>query len=226
MEPWSDLEAMASAYLTEVRKVQENGPYYLGGYCLGGSVAFEMTRQLCASGEEVALLALIESSLPAGVLHSPASLAPRVLHMTRRMARAGSGGLVDAFRRQARRLGRQVKRTLHGNTEGWLDEAEDVMDMSAYPEAYRHAAACHFRALRDYKPGPWPGAAWLLRSDDDKLAYLGPSLGWDRFVTGGVRIERVPGDHHGTFRPGSIEIVAEKLCQAMSGAVSQPGGVP
>src|SRR5271169_4879378 len=38
------VEEMAENYLSEVRKVQPTGPYFLGGYCFGGLVAFEMAR--------------------------------------------------------------------------------------------------------------------------------------------------------------------------------------
>jgi amino acid adenylation domain-containing protein len=64
--PRADLEGMAARYVEAVRAVQPAGPYLLGGWSMGGSVAFEMARQLKARGEEVALLALFDSRAPAG----------------------------------------------------------------------------------------------------------------------------------------------------------------
>ncbi len=55
------IEAMATLYVSEIRRLQPQGPYYLGGYCLGGTVAYEMAQQLQAQGEEVALLALFDT---------------------------------------------------------------------------------------------------------------------------------------------------------------------
>ncbi len=55
------IEAMASLYVDEIRRFQPRGPYYLGGYCMGGTVAYEMAQQLKAQGEEVALLALFDT---------------------------------------------------------------------------------------------------------------------------------------------------------------------
>ena len=49
---------MARFYLEEVRALQPHGPYYLGGYCFGGNVAYEMARQLRAQGERVAQILL------------------------------------------------------------------------------------------------------------------------------------------------------------------------
>ena len=55
------IEDMATLYVNEVRRFQPHGPYFLGGYCMGGTVAFEMAQQLRSQGEEVALLALFDT---------------------------------------------------------------------------------------------------------------------------------------------------------------------
>lgn len=54
------LEAMAADYIQSLRSVQPEGPYFLGGFCGGGLLAFEMAQQLRAQGQEVHFLALIE----------------------------------------------------------------------------------------------------------------------------------------------------------------------
>jgi amino acid adenylation domain-containing protein len=59
----TSVEAMAQYYLSEIRKVQPTGPYYLGGYCFGGLVAFEMARILQQQGEQPALVALFSAAL-------------------------------------------------------------------------------------------------------------------------------------------------------------------
>ena len=56
----SKFEHVAARYIEEIRQVQPHGPYMLGGYCLGGTLALEMARQLIKSGESIGLLALIE----------------------------------------------------------------------------------------------------------------------------------------------------------------------
>ncbi|NUQ72859.1 MAG: KR domain-containing protein, partial [Polyangiaceae bacterium] len=52
---------MAASYLDAIRRVQPAGPYLLGGYSLGGVLAFEMASQLEARGETVERLVLIDS---------------------------------------------------------------------------------------------------------------------------------------------------------------------
>lgn len=58
------LEQMATDYVAEMRAVSPRGPYYVGGFCFGGIVAFEMARQLRQAGQEVASLILIDAIAP------------------------------------------------------------------------------------------------------------------------------------------------------------------
>lgn len=61
LSPDITIEALARTYLDAVRTASPNGPYLLGGWSFGGLVAAEMALALCQAGEEVALLALLDS---------------------------------------------------------------------------------------------------------------------------------------------------------------------
>jgi thioesterase domain-containing protein len=50
----TSIEAIASYYLQEIRQIQAHGPYFSGGFCSGGVIAFETAQQLRAADEEVA----------------------------------------------------------------------------------------------------------------------------------------------------------------------------
>src|SRR5436309_7819789 len=52
---------MAALYINEICRVQPEGPYFLGGYCLGGTIAYEIAQQLTSRGAVVALLALFDT---------------------------------------------------------------------------------------------------------------------------------------------------------------------
>ncbi len=54
------IEQMASAHLEAIRAVRPRGPYVVGGFCLGGIVAYELAQQIVASGDEVKMLLLID----------------------------------------------------------------------------------------------------------------------------------------------------------------------
>lgn len=60
-QPLTHIEDRARSHLDAIRRIRPHGPYTLIGYSLGGLIAFEMARQLSASGEEIALLAMIDS---------------------------------------------------------------------------------------------------------------------------------------------------------------------
>ena len=62
-EPFSDMPTMAAYYLQEVQKVQPEGPYYLGGWSMGGLIALEMAHQLMKQGQQVACVVLIDTWL-------------------------------------------------------------------------------------------------------------------------------------------------------------------
>jgi acyl carrier protein len=61
------LEAMAQRHLDQVRAVQPQGPYLLGGYCNGALLAYEMAHQLLAKGQAVDLLLLVEPVAPRAI---------------------------------------------------------------------------------------------------------------------------------------------------------------
>jgi thioesterase domain-containing protein len=69
-EPLTSAKEMAGEYVAALRSVQPSGPYSLGGWSIGGVLAFEMAQQLRAAGEQIRLLALIDS----GVLYCVALL--------------------------------------------------------------------------------------------------------------------------------------------------------
>ena len=62
--PHRSVEEMARDYLTEVKQVQPRGPYFFGGECIGGVIAFEMGRQALAGGDDVGLVVLLDSRPP------------------------------------------------------------------------------------------------------------------------------------------------------------------
>ena len=61
--PFETFEEMATAYLEEVRRLQPQGPYLLGGFSGGGLIAFEMARQLLAAGEKVATILMLDTPI-------------------------------------------------------------------------------------------------------------------------------------------------------------------
>ncbi len=58
------IEGVAQKYIGEIKKVQSRGPYRIAGWCIGGTIAFEMVRQLEQRQEAINLFAIINSPPP------------------------------------------------------------------------------------------------------------------------------------------------------------------
>ena len=63
-KPHESFAEAARDYIAELREVQPEGPYLIGGFSGGGLTAYEMARQLRASGEVVAMLVMLDTPLP------------------------------------------------------------------------------------------------------------------------------------------------------------------
>jgi len=71
------LAALAALHLENIRRIQPQGPYRLGGYSLGGLIAYEMAHQLREAGEAVELLFLLDPMAPEHMaIAGPASNSP------------------------------------------------------------------------------------------------------------------------------------------------------
>jgi amino acid adenylation domain-containing protein len=57
----SQIETLAASCVNEVRNIQPEGPYFLSGYSAGGIVVYQMAQQLISQGEDVALLAIVDT---------------------------------------------------------------------------------------------------------------------------------------------------------------------
>ncbi len=61
LEDRPSIEEMAAAHLQTIRSVRPQGPYVIGGFCLGGLIGYEVARQLAAQGETVERLLVIDA---------------------------------------------------------------------------------------------------------------------------------------------------------------------
>jgi non-ribosomal peptide synthase protein (TIGR01720 family) len=92
------VEALAHRCLAELQTAQPRGPYFLGGFCFGGALAFEVAKQLRNRGELVAFLGLLDSFYLPGV--NPMS----VPWMTTDRADEGISGMTEAEKEFSRRV--------------------------------------------------------------------------------------------------------------------------
>ncbi len=60
-ERYQSIRHLAAYYITIIKKIQQAGPYDLGGYSFGGLLAYEIVRQLQESGDKVDTLIMVDS---------------------------------------------------------------------------------------------------------------------------------------------------------------------
>jgi amino acid adenylation domain-containing protein len=64
-QPHTTVEEIAEHFVEELRLLQPNGPYLLGGMCFGGHVVIEMARQLQAQSQFIPVIYIFDASPPA-----------------------------------------------------------------------------------------------------------------------------------------------------------------
>ena len=203
------IPSMADFYLEEMRRVQPHGPYFFGGYSFGGVVAFEMAQQLCAAGEEVALLVLFDSL---DYQNPPRrySLAHRIkLQLqTRASASPGEKLLYLLHRAWSNLTGAVVTR---------LQNAQNLLrHPEAPPSAVELVQMSHQHALSNYKLQPYPGEITLFRAEDPDDGCEHPAdNGWTKFAGGGLQIHKIPGQHQQIFAQPNVCVLAEKLAACL-----------
>ncbi|HEY6226590.1 MAG TPA: amino acid adenylation domain-containing protein, partial [Verrucomicrobiae bacterium] len=216
-EPFDKIEAMAAYYIRALKEVQPQGPYQLGGFCFGGIVAYEMARQLEAAGDQVSLLAILESGPPnLDKLrdHLPRSarfsienvyenLRDFVSHPTREQ--------LAMVKRKARKVREKFARR-NGEAANQPPPAlNELIDMSKYPKDYVKYAETHWKALESYIPGSYNGTIHLFRARKQPLRITDPSLGWNVVAPGHVKIEVIPGTHESMVTDPNVQILAKKI---------------
>jgi acyl transferase domain-containing protein/thioesterase domain-containing protein/acyl carrier protein len=210
--PHKTIEEMAEAYVTEIRAFQPDGPYLLGGYSGGGIVAFEMARRFTALGQDVGLLAFIDTFHPQMAMRDVT-----VFTRLERLHREGVSYLREALERQRRSA--QVSRDDRA-IEGFLARGEPIPFHLRDLHLWRNFE----RAQGLFRMQPWNGKAVLFRAE--RLAYYfqggGPSYGWDRDVLGGVDVVTVPGDHSSLLLGSNAELLVNSLSAAID-RVSESG---
>ncbi len=60
----SSVGEIAGYLVRAIRSAQPSGPYFIGGWCTAGIVAYEVAHQLMENGEEVGLLVLVHATNP------------------------------------------------------------------------------------------------------------------------------------------------------------------
>jgi thioesterase domain-containing protein/acyl carrier protein len=179
------VEDMASLYLQEVRAIQPQGPYLLGGYCFGGVVAFEMAHRLVTAGEEIACLALIGTDAPGNAgLPSPGLWLRRHMKTLQNLPRRGwPAYIVRRFLNIQPVIVRRLRFRVHQHIWQICESNEWQLPVLLRTPEY----VCEI-ADSKYKPPVLDcGNTVVYASRPQAIAPADPYDGWRDWVTDGLK---------------------------------------
>lgn len=215
------IEEMATLYVQEVRRFQPHGPYYLGGYCMGGTVAYEMAQQLRAQGDDVALLALFDTmnwcSIP------PDNLWRKLRQFGQRVKFHGKNFLLLDAGEKKKFLGEKVK-VLRSRSKIWRGlllgkispkEPSNKSESRMLAEMWK----INDRACIVYQAKPYDGVITDFRPMRQYAKYRPAERDWMRLALGGLEILTLPVYPAGMLLEPFVKHLAEALRTTISRTV-------
>jgi thioesterase domain-containing protein len=170
--------------------VQARGPYYLVGQCQGAYIAFEMTRQLEAQGEHVAMLGMLDVWPDENTRHRAVFVAYEYARKLRnRFARGTEQDAVLApvpARQPAKATGTPARSGTSLRQKYWPGPGFKPAVVSAKIVVFRVASQAIYR-IRDRM------------------------MGWRDRTVGPIEVEEIPGGHTTFSREPHVQVLAQKL---------------
>jgi amino acid adenylation domain-containing protein len=210
------IEDMAAWYIQALQTVQPTGPYLLGGWSMGGVVAFEMAQQLYAQGQRVALLALLDGRIPTPDETFPEEDAEAILLVERYFGI--SFGPIETLAELPK--DQQLAFMLEQAKSAGLVPAElDISQARRFVELLRS----DLRATQNYGLRLYPGRITFFKASETPAGASpdpDPTLGWSKWASGGVEVHVVPGNHANLMYEPHVEVLAEKLTACLNQARS------
>ena len=207
--PLSTIEEMAARYVREIRSVQPTGPYYLGGYSMGGIVACEMTRQLREAGEGVALLALLDTYSGQGrqrVLWPWLRYQWREFWSRRRVYLAQRGRNVAA---RALAIIRRVRARV-------LKRAPGAQESVVTGKRRWSVDELNGLAVLSHRMVPCDCDGVLLKAELDPWDHPDRHEGWRKLIRGNLTVRVVGGRHLEILREPHVRAVAAALTEFLA----------
>ncbi|HLJ89395.1 MAG TPA: amino acid adenylation domain-containing protein [Candidatus Angelobacter sp.] len=224
--PMNDrLIQMASSYCRELTAFQPRGPYFLGGWSMGGVIVFEMARQLRAAGHEVAHLTIVDALAPVSGLTGTGSFETLAI-----FAFAFDLGItLNGLSREDLNVEELIALSPAERFERIFERAkverivseEDRTRVRALFELseYNRLALAGYSGLERSDPShsgqSYQGNVLLLQASETVGPLDDPQWGWGRLVEGEVETHVIEGNHFSilTARSASevVQIIQESV---------------
>jgi amino acid adenylation domain-containing protein len=224
--PLTRVEEIAAENLRAIRRVQAEGPYRLGGHCFGGWVAFEMAQQLRRDGQQVALVALLDSPAPRAELAPGADSLDEAAWLERlgailtessgvslgidaeALRCLDAGTRIEHFRACMQNAGLLPPGAGSAQVRGFLRVFIANSQARYVPRDVRPVPLILFRA------GTFHHSYDYSSADDPGRTIEESTLGWGAF--GETRVHVVPGNHITMMSQPQVAELAAKLAALLA----------
>ncbi|MFE6817508.1 beta-ketoacyl synthase N-terminal-like domain-containing protein [Streptomyces sp. NPDC057675] len=215
-EPPTTISEMAEHYVTLIRTVRPHGPYRIGGYSLGGTVALEMAHLLTQAGQDVEQVILFDTLPPQA--HPPAfhedefrAAFPSLLALTLGVPQPASDGAQPHTPEEA---------IASVSQPDWTPAT--IRELRKLYDTWRNCA----HALSTYRPSSYGGAVHLLAARQPLPTNSNSLLptttltadDWQPYLTGDLTFTTVPGDHFSMFHPDNLPALAAAYDRSLQGS--------
>lgn len=220
------LEEMADRMVQMIRLIQTDGPYRIAGWCIGGTIGYEIARRLAIDQQPIEFLGLIDS-------HMPGDLGRNILGNFGDFeekedlliwAQAEAPATVEA-----QRCLDAIK--VKANEFGFAELVGECRSMNVLPERFGNASSVDIRAWlarthvirianSAYSPVELSIPVHLFSAASSKLNDQ--TLGWKAIMPEHLlRIHLIPGSHASIMRSPDIEILGKMISDALIGCLER-----
>ncbi|MEU1131778.1 amino acid adenylation domain-containing protein [Streptomyces sp. NPDC005900] len=231
-EPLTSIPELAETYLKAMRRACPHGPYVIGGWSFGGFIAFEMARQLRRTDP--------------GALHSAVLIDPIAVKQGERPD-VEDHSLLEWFFWELLWMERGGTAPVISLPDGLDEEATfdfivgHATEAGVLPAGSSRATVrrlftmfkAHWHAILSYRPEQGEEDLTLLRATAELPPILqpmhgaaqslheDPTNGWGDLTTGHLQVVDVPGDHLVLLEEPHVNVVAQKIREAMAGRLDR-----
>lgn len=221
--PLATVEEMAQTYLPYLRRIQPSGPYHLGGYCMGGMVAYEMARHLVEEGKSVALLALLDTYNLSTIANAHAGSGSQLFQRLRfhlgNLAQLRPGELAGYLKEKVRIAKDGELANILGSVFGSSYEPGTGSSSAPGKETVQEA---NDRAATLFRPRPFGGKVTVFRPQMNYDLFPDSRMGWGDLTSGGVEVVELAVNPHGMLVEPFVKQLAGELRRQLSSVAGRP----
>jgi phthiocerol/phenolphthiocerol synthesis type-I polyketide synthase E len=225
--PLATIEEMAAVFAREIKKTQPVGPYFIAGYCMGGTVAYEVAQQLQRQGETVAMLAMFDTMNWHNVQLNSWN---RSLHATQRLVFHAASFFSLDFEGKKKFFNEKYEILRH-RIPVWQGRLQAKLGKNASGAVSDSLLLAHIWQVNDkaswnYIAKPFAGVVTDIRPEKQYWLFDNPQFKWDRLANGGQQVIVLPVNPASMLVEPFVEHLAAALRQAMDAAMIRSNGTP